>query len=164
MNDDKLHVLAGIAGKLNEAGVHYALGGSLLLYFYGLTDIFHDIDLMVSLEDAEKAKEALLSLGQLQSPNPKAVYKTKAFYEFTVSGVDIDVMAGFIIVRNGREYDCSLLPDPHRAFLTVGGQKVYLDSLADWRRYYFLMGREEKVRMIDQGLAAGRGRELRKIS
>ena len=45
----------GIASKLNAAGIVWDVGASLLLYLHGITDEFHDIDLMVRQEDADDA-------------------------------------------------------------------------------------------------------------
>lgn len=52
----KLEILSQIAKKLNEGHITWAVGGSLLLYFKGIVDEFHDIDLMVHADDAEEAK------------------------------------------------------------------------------------------------------------
>ena len=49
----KLDVLADIARALNQSGVTWAVGGSLLLYFKGKTGVFRDIDLMVCETDVE---------------------------------------------------------------------------------------------------------------
>ena len=54
-----------------------------------------------------------------------------------------------MIVKDGVEHDCPLLPEQIAEWVTVQGQRIPLQSLDDWRRYYRLMGREEKVRMID---------------
>ena len=59
----KLDVLADIARALNQSGVTWAVGGSLLLYFKGKTGVFRDIDLMVCETDVEKLKRAMLPLG-----------------------------------------------------------------------------------------------------
>lgn len=40
----KLEVLTQIAHMLNESQVLWAVGGSMLLYFKGKTDVFHDIE------------------------------------------------------------------------------------------------------------------------
>ena len=61
----KLDVLADIARALNQSGVTWAVGGSLLLYFKGKTGVFRDIDLMVCETDVEKLKQAMLPLGAL---------------------------------------------------------------------------------------------------
>ena len=52
----KLDVLADIARALNQSGVTWAVGGSLLLYFKGKTGVFRDIDLIVCETDVEKLK------------------------------------------------------------------------------------------------------------
>ncbi|MFQ8833366.1 MAG: hypothetical protein ACLR7U_11200 [Ruthenibacterium lactatiformans] len=49
----KPDVLADIARALNQSGVTWAVGGSLLLYFKGKTGVFRDIDLMVCETDVE---------------------------------------------------------------------------------------------------------------
>lgn len=151
--EHKLNVLSRIAEKFNEAGITWAVGASLLLYFKGISDNFNDIDLMLAVEDAETAKDLLLSMGTLQPPNPNTHYKTPHFYEFVIDGVEVDVMGGFIIVNNGQEYDCSLTEDMIAGRVTVNGQTVPLQAVSDWRRYYKLMGREAKVAMIDSAAA-----------
>ena len=50
---EKIQLLLRIVHRLNEAGVEWALGASMLLYFKGITSDFHDIDLMVTDCDAE---------------------------------------------------------------------------------------------------------------
>ena len=105
----KLDVLADIARALNQSGVTWAVGGSLLLYFKGKTGVFRDIDLMVCETDVEKLKQAMLPLGAPAPSDPNAQYRTRCFLEFTVRGVDVDVMAGFVILENGQEHDCALI-------------------------------------------------------
>ena len=46
-------------------------------------------------------------MGELQPANPNVKYRTHRFYEFVIDGVDVDVMEGFAIVKDGVEYDCS---------------------------------------------------------
>ena len=146
----KLAVLVRAARALEERGVTWAVGGSLLLYCKGRARDFHDIDLMVAEPDAPAAREALLALGTLQPPRPAdPLYGTKCFLEFTVDGVDIDVMAGFSIFRDGVEHPFPLRRADIRDWAEVDGVRIPLQSLAEWRTYYALMGREEKVRMID---------------
>ena len=43
---EKIQLLLRIVHRLNEAGVEWALGASMLLYFKGITSDFHDIDLI----------------------------------------------------------------------------------------------------------------------
>ena len=146
----KLTVLSKIARVFNENQILWAVGGSMLLYFKGKTEIFHDIDLMVGEKDIDAAKALLLTLGDLLPEKPNPQYKTRHFLEFRVDGVDVDVMAGFIIVRDGKDYDCSLLPEQIEEHIPLNGELIPLQSLQDWRKYYELMGRESKVAMIDK--------------
>lgn len=145
----KLDVLADIARALNQSGVTWAVGGSLLLYFKGKTGVFRDIDLMVCETDVEKLKQAMLPLGAPAPSDPNAQYRTRCFLEFTVRGVDVDVMAGFVILENGQEHDCALKPEQVAEHILVRGEDIPLQSLEDWRRYYAWMGRTSKVAMID---------------
>lgn len=149
----KFAVLLKIAHVLNENQVLWAVGGSMLLYFKGKTDVFHDIDLMVGEKDIEKARGLLLSMGELSPEHPdneSGKYKTRHFLEFHIDGVDVDVMAGLVIVRDGKEYDCSLLEEQVAERIPLKGEPIPLQALSDWRRYYELMGRTSKVEMIDK--------------
>lgn len=145
----KLAVLARIAEEFNHKDVTWAIGASLLLYFKGIVSEFHDIDIMIAEEDAETVKDTLLSLGDIQQPTPNAKYKTKSFLEFHVDGVDIDAMAGFVIVNQDKEYYFTLKRENIKDFTEVHGIKIPLQSVDEWRKYYELMGRNDKVKMID---------------
>lgn len=149
--DKKLRVLSDIAHVLNKNNVVWAVGGSLLLYFKGKTDLFHDIDLMVCEDNIEMLKELLLPMGVFAPPNPNKQYKTRHFLEFTIKDIDVDIMAGFVIVKDGIEYDCSLLSDQITEYIQLNGETIPLHSLSLWKRYYELMGRTSKVEMIDHG-------------
>lgn len=149
----KLTVLRKVAERLNEANITWAVGASLLLYFKGITDRFNDIDIMVTEEDVFRLKDIMLSVGAINPPNPNVQYKTRHFLEFVVDGVDVDVMAGFIIVDDGEEHDCSLRVDQIVEYITVDGISVPLQSVALWRRYYSLMHRDCKVKMIDEAVS-----------
>lgn len=151
MNDPavKLAVLRDVARAFNAHGVTWAVGGSLLLYFRGRTDVFHDLDLMVCEADVETAKALLLSMGRLDPPHPSPGFLTRHFLEFTVRGVDVDVLAGMVIVHEGVAHDCALRPEQIDGRIELDGEAVPLQSLADWRMYYAWMGRTAKVELID---------------
>lgn len=150
----KLSVLAKIAHEFNQSNITWALGASMLLYFKGITSEFHDIDIMVLNEDAGSAKEILSRMGTLQPPNPHAKYKTKMFLEFVIEGVDVDMMAGFAIVNHDTVIDCSLQKEEIVEFIDLQGEKIPLQPLELWCKYYDLMGRDSKVQLIQSALAA----------
>jgi hypothetical protein len=146
----KLEVLSRIGRRFNDAGITWAVGASLLLYFNRKVSDFHDIDIMTAEEDVFRARDILLELGALQPPSPNPGYKTRHFLEFKVDGVDIDVIAGFVITRDGVDYDCAFGRENIAGFTEVGGVRIPLQSASDWRRYYQLMGRPEKAEMIGE--------------
>ena len=145
----KLTLLSHIAKELNHKNITWAIGGSMLLYFKGITSEFQDIDIMVAEEDVEILIDVLLSFGNIQPPNPNAKYKTKYFLEFHIDGIDVDVMAGFVIVNKDKEYYFPLKKENIKDYTEINGIKIPLQSLEEWRNYYRLMGRDEKVKMID---------------
>ncbi|KEH97128.1 nucleotidyltransferase domain-containing protein [Clostridium massiliodielmoense] len=147
--ENKFKVLSKIAKELNDNNITWAIGASLLLYIKGISSEFNDIDIMVAESDVEVLKNILLSLGELQARNTNAQYKTKQFLEFKVQDVDIDVMAGFVIVNNGRNFYFPLDKDDIMDYTEINGVKIPLQSVKEWRNYYELMGRTEKVKMID---------------
>ena len=145
--EKKLHVLSQIAKALNERGVIWAVGASGMLYLNGVTDTFHDLDIMVSEACAECAEEALAALGRLIERNPNPQYRTKRFLEYTVADVEVDMMAGFVIVKGGISYPAPFDETHIEKYVEVDGQTVPLQSLSDWERYYTLMNRPAKAAM-----------------
>lgn len=148
----KLTLLSQIAKELNNRKVTWAIGGSMLLYFKGITSEFRDIDIMVSEDDFEIVKEVLSSFGKMEPPNPNDKYKTRFFGEFNIDGIEIDIMAGFIIIDKDKEYYFPLKQESIKDSMEVNETRIPLQALEEWRNYYQLMGRIEKVKMIDDWL------------
>lgn len=151
----KIELLKEIARRFNAADITWALGASMLLYFKAIAPEFHDIDLMISDEDIDSARDILSEMGELQPANPNPRYRTKAFMEFVINSIDVDVMAGFSILNNGINYDCSLEKEQIAEWLPLGDVQIPLQSPLLWRKYYELMGRKEKVDMIESALSDG---------
>ncbi len=146
--DKKLSVLSAIAGCFNEKKITWALGGSALLYFHGIVDAFNDLDIMVEERDATDAKEILITMGIQHLSVQEERYGTTHFYEFLVDGVEVDVMGGFKIMKDGILHDCSLKTSEIVGEMTLNGQRIPLQSVLSWRRYYELMGRTAKAALI----------------
>ena len=147
--EEKLKVLAKLAAEFNKNNLLWAVGASLLLCLRGYVEDFHDLDLCVCAEDAEQAEQILLSFGSPQ-PTERGNYATKHFRKFIVDGVEVDLIGGFAIVSEGEVYDCELKETQLAGEATVYGQKIPLHSIPLWRRYYALMGRQQKVELIDR--------------
>lgn len=146
--EKKIEVLKQIAHRFNEAHIMWALGASMLLYFKGITKEFQDIDLMVANDDVERVRIILSEMGEIQPPNPNPKYRTKTFMEFIINSIDVDVMAGFSIISDGKIFDCSLQEEQIVEKMPLGTELIPLQSPLLWREYYRLMGRTEKVKMI----------------
>ena len=149
----KIELLKKIALRFNDANITWALGASMLLYFKKITIEFHDIDLMIANEDVESVQKILSKMGEIQPPNPNSKYKTKSFMEFIIDSIDVDVMAGFSIVSDGKVHDCSLHKEQIVEWMTLENTKIPLQSPILWCEYYRLMGRKEKVDVIESALA-----------
>jgi hypothetical protein len=151
--EEKLQVLSSIAKRFNAVKITWAIGASAMLYFNKIVDEFRDLDIVIDEKDALAAKDILLTMGTMKRSNPGEHYKTKHFYEFVVDDVDVDIMGGFVIEKDGIEYDCSLNIADIVETATVCGQIVPLHSMQAWRRYYKLMGRSSKVTIIDRAIS-----------
>lgn len=149
----KLALLVKIAHAFNEAHLTWALGASGFLYLQGIAPSFHDLDLMIKETDAPKAVEILSSLGQRSPENyDRTRYGTVLFAEFVIAGVDIDLIAGFSIIALGVEHHFPLDNRSIAGFFDLEGEQIPVESLPAWRERYALMGRQEKVAMIDAAL------------
>ena len=126
---EKIQLLLKIAHRLNEAGVEWALGASMMLYFKDITSDFHDIDFI-----------------------PNLMYRTKTFMEFRIDSVEVDVMAGFAIVKDGKLYDCALRKEQIVEQMPLGTEVIPLQSPLLWCKYYRLMGRTKKAEMIEKAM------------
>lgn len=139
--------LKRIAERLNGAGVTWAVGGSMMLYLRGRARNVHDIDLMVDEREVELAKEVLSGMGKLMPEKEDARYQTRHYHKFVIDGTEVDLIAGFVIVKDGVAHECPLLRKDITERKDLEGMAVPLHALAVWREYYELMGRTEKAAM-----------------
>jgi Uncharacterised nucleotidyltransferase len=69
--DDILATMKKGAAALREAGVPFLLGGGLACWARGGPETEHDLDLMVRLEDAERALDVLVAAGMRPERPPE---------------------------------------------------------------------------------------------
>lgn len=144
------HTLGYIAEKFNDYKILWGVGASIVLNHYGLVNKPNDIDILIAEKDIKKVDEILCSLGNKELKQEVDTYSTKFFGEYIVDGVEIDVMARFIINHNCGKYEFEF--DTQSITLTKfdNNIKIPLTSLEDWYVIYQLMpGREYKVKMIE---------------
>lgn len=148
----KLKVFTKIAEALNREKIIWAVGGSLLLYFKKITTTFNDIDIMVSEKDIDRAGQLLSSYGTCIKGGPSNRYKTKHYIKYVIDDVEFDVISGFTIVSGGKEYYFPLEASDIKDSLLLNKTIIPLQSVNQWKNYYRLMDRTDKVQMIDESL------------
>ena len=144
--EEKLRVLAKVARAFQ--GLTWAVGSSAMLYLRGITEDFHDLDLFVTMEDAGRAKEILKTLGTFYPSETNPRYCSRCFAEFTVDGVDIDLIGGFAIRAGERVHDCSLRQELILGSCELYSQRIPLMDPEIWISWYTLMGRPEWTEKI----------------
>lgn len=155
--EQKLCVLEKIAAALNPLKISWAVGASALLYFKGIVDNFDDIDILVAEFDCSAARAALGGLGALQPPISNEKYRSACFCSYQIDGVMIDLIAGFTILADSAEHYFPLEGADIAEIIPVKSEAVPLHSLARWRDYYELMGRTQKVDLLDSYFRAHSG-------
>ncbi len=129
-----------------------------MMYFRGLTDTFHDYDLLIADGHMDTAKAALLAAGAVVAP-PKApsdVYVSKQFAECTLDGAEFDLLCGFSIRVENAVYTYPFTGGAYPGHTARGAEEtVPLAPLADWYVLYLLMpGREARAAEIAAYLRA----------
>jgi hypothetical protein len=144
-----------IGEKLNSSNIVWGVGASIMLNHYGLVEKPNDIDIIVGLRDIDKADEVLNSIGVKKGREETSTYSTRYFYEYTVNGIDVDVMSGFKINHSEGIFDYIFDEDSITAIKDINGVSIPLISLEDWYVIYQLIpGREVKADMIETFLLA----------
>ena len=152
MIDHKINVLSKIAKQLNDLNILWCVGASVMLYLRGIVDDFNDIDILIEEKDATQVKHVFESLGKQQFQIKSAQYQTTHFYEFLIDNVDIDIIAGYQIVRDSNIYYIPLKKEHITDYIEMNQTKVPIGSLTDWLKYYELMKRTDKVDIIEKYL------------
>ena len=144
----KARVLAKIGRALDGEGILWAVGGSAMLYRQGIVDEFNDFDLVLGAQDVQKANAALLALGTGGVKANSGMFACDSFHSYEIDGVEVDVMAGMVIVSDGQPYHYLFDEDSALDRWPVNGVHIPFAALEDWYILYLLMGRAEKVQRI----------------
>jgi hypothetical protein len=145
-------VLLDIASQLNKKNINWAVGGSLLLYFYDILEKPKDIDIIIAPEDKEAVFQILKSNAEELPTKEVSNYKTGVFGKFNVDGVEVDIIGDFYIKVSDGYYLHPFSPKDLK-IVEINNQKIYLDSLENWLNTYEAMGDPKKrVELIKQFL------------
>jgi len=146
--------LVEIARALNQAGVHWGVGASVLLYYHCLVEKPHDIDIMIAQADADMVAAIFDTIGSETPTDPgRGLYSTTRFLEYLVNGTEVDIMAGLAIRHEGGTYVFPFDDWSVTMTRTESGVIIPFTSLEDWYVIYQLIpGREAKVKLIEEHL------------
>lgn len=144
-----LTVIKSLAKQLNEAGIIWALGGSLVMKYHGIVSDVHDIDILVVKEDFQKVHTILNSIGETQPIIPNTMYKTSFIQKYTIDGVSVDLMSEFKI-DNGGLYTYPFNMKSISEIERMEGIEIHYTSLEDWLVLYWLMNRKDSIQRIKQ--------------
>jgi len=150
-----IDTLANIGEQLNDSGILWGIGASILLNQYGLVDNPNDIDILVDIKAIDKVDKILTSLGQKKLAADATIYSTKYFYEYVVEGIDIDVMAGLTINFDNGKYEYIFDNQSITEIKDIKGIRIPFTSLEDWYILYQLIpNRQVKANAIETFLMA----------
>lgn len=150
MNPQLHETLLLINQHFTAAKINWAIGGSLLLKAYGLVEISNDIDLIVAVEDIEKA-DSILSFQAIKKetqPN-KSIFETSAFYQYERLGINIDVMGDFAIRHAEGVFVFPFNQDTPTNPLSCQADLFPYNFLEDWYVLYQLLKRDQKVQLLE---------------
>lgn len=130
---------------LEERRVKWAVGCSLDLFFRGLTDEFHDFDLIVDEGSIPAVKKIMQELdAELVSTGGNGFCESDVYMNFHVGRVDVDVISGFRVVTFNTQYYYRY-DESEIDYIKVEKIKIPLISLeAMYILYYMMEGWQPK--------------------
>ena len=94
-----------IAQRFKEENIGWAVGCSMNLFFRGIVDDFHDLDLIVEIKDVEKIEKTMQNLGaELVETGGNGFCESDVYMHYQLGRVDIDVISGFRMNTFGTTY------------------------------------------------------------
>jgi len=145
-----LESLTIIGEQLNNKGITWGVGGSLLLSFYQIIDDPNDIDILVDENHANQLNEIIAPMGELKKVIHSDPFRTEYFTKYLINATDIDIMGGFAIQHSEGIYKLSLNKKSIVSYKKINEIDIPLCSLEDWYILYWLIpGKQEKAILIE---------------
>lgn len=143
------NTLLKIASILNDNNIKWGLGGSLLLYLYGIETSVSDIDIVIDQNDMKKVESLVKNYKHIEK-DKSGNYLTERFYSITLDNIDIDLMIGFKVLTTEGTYCFPTGDKITDKSILIDGTTIYLSSLKDWLEAYTAMERTSKIELIKQ--------------
>ncbi len=152
-----------IFSDFKEAGIRYGVACSMNLFFRGVVDEFHDIDLIVDINDIPKIEEIMKAKGAiLKETGGNGYCESDVYMHFQFGRVDVDIISGFRLVTfnthfeyyfNEKEVDCIFVEGEKVPLISMEALYILYSMMEGWqarRRYkrilieeYLLLEREK---------------------
>lgn len=143
---ERLKTLYKIAKCFEKENVMYSFTCSFGLFLQGIVDNFHDFDLLVAPKSFKKVTEILDLIGSKKTydkdPSRQEHFCSQDFAEYTVDGIDIDVICEFgfttfdisyIYHFNEAERLWVDMNDLHLPIVCPEAQMVFYDMMTGWQ-------------------------------
>lgn len=103
--------LEKVVHAFEEEKVKWAISCSANLFFRGIVDDFHDLDLLIEESYIPIVKSIMKKLGAdlLESEDIEEC-KSNVFMEYKLDGIDFDIISGFRVITFGTQYLYELNP------------------------------------------------------
>ena len=144
-----LETLKLIADKLNKNDIRWGLGASMLLYLKGITNKVNDLDFIIENDRFEECL-VLFNDYEYKIKEKSDGYLTEHFIESVINGIDVDFMFNFRIKTEVGLYEYPFENDLEE--MMIDDTKIYLLSIEDWLEAYKVMGRENKIELLENYL------------
>ncbi len=143
--DQILNTLSLLAKKLNDVGIIWCVGASMMLKQYGIVESPHDIDIFIDETDFDLVEEIILLSGQKMEHVDTELFATEKFGKYTVNGVQVDVMGSFKVNHSSGVYHYIIDKQSISMQQTIHDVSIPFAALEDWYVNYQLMPNGKKM-------------------
>lgn len=150
INSSRLNELVKI---LNENKIVWGIGGSYLLYVYGLYDNPNDLDIWIEPSDMQMVKKLFCEYEEIETniQLPKEFHLKIKYFE-----IEVDFVSCFIVTPNKYKFSYYISPETIKYIKLKNGQPIPCTLLEDWYIIYKLLHRESKAKIIEKVFAEKR--------
>ena len=139
-----------IAQCFTSEGIVFGLGGSGVLVAYDILEDMSDIDIVVALEDIEKAKKVMDILGVLKESGNNCFVKNEYNYVYEMNGFKVELMSNMHLKHIEGLYAVPFNKNRMTYRMSIDDIMIPVMSLEDWYVYYQLIERQDRVNQIEE--------------
>ena len=138
-----------IAQCFESEHIVYGLGGSCVLVAYDILENMHDIDIVVALEDIEKAKKIMDIIAVLKESGNNCFVSTEHNYLYDMNGIEVELMCNMHIKHSQGLYAVPFNKNRRTYRMSIDDIMIPVMSLEDWYIFYQLIERQDRVDQIE---------------